>query len=279
LKIILYLSGRGLACLPQAEVRGILGKWEWKIKRSNIEKCRRFRPPHLNPLPNGERKKGRKTMKIKWYGHAAFLITSNQGVTIITDPYESGAYGGALSYGQIKDHADIVLTSHDHADHNDTKSLPGSPRVIKEKGSQKVKDIPFKGIATYHDPSKGSERGENTIFTFTVDGIQVCHLGDLGHLLSQKELSEIGPIDILLIPVGGYFTIDPKEAGQVADQIKPKVLIPMHFKTEKCGFPIAPVEDFLKGKTNVKRPKVSEISFEKEKLPQQMEIVVLEHAL
>lgn len=218
-------------------------------------------------------------MKIKWYGHAAFLITSNQGVKIITDPYESGAYGGALSYGPIKDQADIVLTSHDHADHNDTKSLPGSPKVIKEKGAQTVKEIPFKGIATYHDPSKGSERGGNTIFTFTVDGIQICHLGDLGHLLSSKEVTEIGHVDILLTPVGGYFTIDPKEAGQVADQIKPKVLIPMHFKTEKCGFPIAPVEEFLKGKINVKRPGGSEVSFEKENLPKEMEIVVLEPAL
>ena len=218
-------------------------------------------------------------MKIKWYGHAAFLITSDQGVKIITDPYESGAYGGQLSYGQIKDQADIVLTSHDHADHNDPKSLPGSPEIVKGSGSKTVKGISIKGISTYHDPSKGSERGANTIFTFTVDGIKVCHLGDLGHILSEKELAEIGSVDILFIPVGGYFTIDAKEATRVAEQIKPKVLIPMHFKTEKCGFPITPVEDFLKGKSNPKRPKTSEMAFEKKTLPQQMEILVLEHAL
>ncbi len=218
-------------------------------------------------------------MKIKWYGHAAFLITSDQGVKIITDPYESGAYGGQLAYGKIGDQADIVLTSHDHADHNDTKSLPGSPQVVKGSGTMSVKGVSFKGIATYHDPSKGRERGTNTVFTFTVDGIKVCHLGDLGHVLSEKEVAEIGPVDILLIPVGGYFTIDPKEATRVAEQIKPKVLIPMHFKTEKCGFPIAPVEDFLKGKGNVKRPKSSEATFDRTSLPQTMEIVVLEHAL
>jgi L-ascorbate metabolism protein UlaG (beta-lactamase superfamily) len=218
-------------------------------------------------------------MKIKWYGHAAFLITSDQGVKIITDPYESGAYGGQLSYGQIKDQADIVLTSHDHADHNDPKSLPGSPEIVKGSGSKTVKGISIKGISTYHDPSKGSERGVNTIFTFTVDGIKICHLGDLGHILSEKELAEIGSVDILFIPVGGYFTIDAKEATRVAEQIKPKVLIPMHFKTEKCGFPITPVEDFLKGKSNPKRPKMSEVVFEKKTLPQQMEILVLDHAL
>jgi L-ascorbate metabolism protein UlaG (beta-lactamase superfamily) len=218
-------------------------------------------------------------MKIKWYGHAAFLITSDQGTKIMTDPYEPGAFGGQLSYGKIRDQVDIVLTSHDHADHNYTKDLPGTPQIVKGSGPQTSRGISMKGIPTYHDPSKGSERGTNTIFTFKVDHVQLCHLGDLGHLLSDKELGEIGPVDILLIPVGGFFTIDPKEATRVAEQIKPKILIPMHFKTEKCGFPIAPVEDFLKGKKNVRRAKVSEATFEKATLPQQMEIVVLEHAL
>ena len=218
-------------------------------------------------------------MKIKWYGHSAFLITSDQGAKIMIDPYEPGAFGGQLSYGKIKDQVDIVLTSHDHADHNYTKDLPGTPQIVKGSGSKTAKGISMKGISTYHDPSQGSERGANTIFTLKIDNIQLCHLGDLGHLLSDKELAEIGPVDILLIPVGGFFTIDPKEATRVAEQIKPKIVIPMHFKTAKCGFPIAPVEDFLKGKTNTKRPKASEATFDKATLPQQMEIVVLEHAL
>ena len=218
-------------------------------------------------------------MKIKCYGHAAFLITSDKGVKIVTDPYEPGAFGGQLSYGQIKDQADLVLTSHDHADHNYTKDLPGTPQVVKGSGSKTVKGISIKGIATYHDPSKGSERGANTIFTLSVDGMKICHLGDLGHILSEKELAEIGPVDVLLIPVGGFFTIDPGEATRVAEQIKPKILIPMHFKTKKCEFPIAPVEDFLKGKTNTRQPQASEVTFDKAALPQQMEIVVLEHAL
>ena len=218
-------------------------------------------------------------MKIKWYGHAAFLITSDEGTKMIIDPYEPGAFGGQLSYGKINDQADIVLTSHDHADHNYTQDLPGAPQVVKGSGPKTLKGISIKGISTYHDPSKGSERGANTIFTIKINNIQLCHLGDLGHLLSEKELAEIGPVDILLIPVGGFFTIDPKEAIRVAEQIKPKILIPMHFKTGKCGFSIAPVEDFLKGKANVKRPKASEYAFDKATLPQQMEIVVLEHAL
>jgi L-ascorbate metabolism protein UlaG (beta-lactamase superfamily) len=218
-------------------------------------------------------------MKIKYYGHAAFLVTSDQGIKLITDPYEPGAFGGQLSYGKIIDKADIALVSHDHADHNDTASLPGPVEVVKGTGPKTVKGISLKGIPTYHDPSKGSERGTNTIFTFSVDGLQICHLGDLGHTLSQKELSDVGAVDILLIPVGGFFTLDAKEAAQVADQMKPKVIIPMHFKTEKCAFPIAPVEDFLQGKSHARRAGTSEISFSKETLPPQAEIVVLEHAL
>lgn len=218
-------------------------------------------------------------MKIKWYGHAAFLITSDEGTKILIDPYEPGAFGGQLSYGKIKDQADIALISHDHADHNDTTGLPGTPQVVKGSGSKTVKGISIKGVSTYHDPSKGSERGSNTVFTIKVNDVQLCHLGDLGHLLSNKELTEIGQVDILLIPVGGFFTIDPKQATRVVEQIKPKILIPMHFKTEKCGFSIAPVEDFLKSKPNIKRPKASEATFDRATLPQQMEIVVLEHAL
>jgi L-ascorbate metabolism protein UlaG (beta-lactamase superfamily) len=218
-------------------------------------------------------------MKIKWYGHAAFLITSDKGTKFIIDPYEPGAFGGQLSYGKIKDQADFVLITHDHADHNYTKDLPGDPQILKGSGSKTVKGISINGVATYHDPSKGSERGPNTVFTFKVDNIQACHLGDLGHILSDKELAEIGVVDVLLIPVGGFFTIDPKEATRVAEQIKPKVIIPMHFKTEKCGFPIAPVEDFLKGKTNARRPKADEVSFDKTTLPQRTEIVILDHAL
>ncbi len=218
-------------------------------------------------------------MKIKWYGHAAFLVTTDQGIKIIFDPYESGAYGGQLAYGKIKDEADIVLTSHDHADHNDIKSLPGSPHIVKGSGSKTIKGISIKGISTYHDSSRGKERGENTIFVLTVDEMKLCHLGDLGHRLGEKEVSEIGPVDILLLPVGGFFTIDAKEATEIAQQLKPKVVIPMHFKTSKCGFPISPVEDFLKGKTRVKRPGTNEISMEKKTLPSEMEIVVLEHAL
>ena len=218
-------------------------------------------------------------MKVKWYGHAAFLITSDKGVRALTDPYEPGAFGGQLAYGPIGDRVDLVLTSHDHADHNYTRDLPGSPQIVNGTVTETIEGIFVKGTATFHDPSNGRERGKNTVFTLTVDGVKVCHLGDLGHVLSGTEAADIGPVDLLLVPVGGFYTIDAREATRVVELIKPRVVIPMHFKTEKCGFPIASVDDFLKGKAGVKRPGTSEISFNKDELPQPTEIVVLTHAL
>ncbi len=218
-------------------------------------------------------------MKIKWYGHASFLLTSDTGTKIITDPYEPGGFGGAIAYGPIPDEADIVLVSHDHADHNHVPGLRGKPQVIKGNGSHKAKGMEFKGIAAFHDGRKGSERGENTIFCFTLDGISICHLGDLGHVLSEQEAGQIGPVDVLLMPVGGVYTIDPAQATQTAQRINPKILIPMHYKTSHCGFPLAKVEDFTSGKAGVRTIKGSEVEIKKEKLPQPIEIIVLDPAL
>jgi len=217
-------------------------------------------------------------MKVKYYGHAAFLITSNGGKRIITDPYKPGAFG-SISYGGIPDKADVVLVSHDHDDHNDSGGVPGNPEVVGTPGKRSVHGIDFNGISTFHDGSSGKERGKNIIFTFTLDGISICHLGDLGHALSQGEAEAIGPVDLLLLPVGGFYTIDAKEATEVAGQLTPAIIIPMHFKTAKCDFPIAPVEEFTKGKAAVKVLNSSEISLDKGKLPKETEIIVLQHAL
>ena len=176
-------------------------------------------------------------MKIKWLGHASFLVTSEEGKKIITDPYNVLP---EISYTPINESADVVTISHDHGDHNNDKAVKGNPHVIRGKGIRRVKGIEFKGIPSYHDAAQGSQRGENTIFRFTVDGINVCHLGDLGHLLNDKQIAEIGPVDILLIPVGGYFTIDAKQATTISQSLKARVIIPMHYKTSKCDSPYCP---------------------------------------
>ena len=217
-------------------------------------------------------------MRIKYYGHAAFLITSNQGTRIITDPFKPGAFG-AMSYGKILDEADVVLVSHDHDDHNYSAGLPGNPEVLRTPEKQSVHGIEFTGIPTFHDTSSGKERGGNIIFSFTVDGITVCHLGDLGHVLSKNEGEAIGDVDLLMIPVGGFYTIDSKVASEVVGQLNPSIIIPMHFKTGKCEFPITPVEEFTEGKAKVTVMNSSEISLNKGELPKETEIIVLQHAL
>jgi len=215
-------------------------------------------------------------MRVKWLGHACFLITSKDGLRVITDPY---AVGGGINYSPIEETADIVVVSHGHDDHSNVSAVQGKPEVVRGDGIKTVKDIQFKGIAAYHDASQGKQRGHNTVFCFTIDDIKLCHLGDLGHVLSPEQVNEIGAVDILFVPVGGFYTIDASVAGQVCDQLKPKIVIPMHFKTPKCAYPIAGVEDFLRGQKNVRGVGGSEVDFERERLPAAAEIVLLRPAL
>lgn len=215
-------------------------------------------------------------MKIKWLGHACFLITSKDGSRVITDPY---AVGGGIDYSPIKEAADVVVVSHEHGDHANVSAIQGKPQVIKGTGEKTARGIQFKGIATFHDASQGTERGPNTVFCFTVDGLNLCHLGDLGHALGRRQVTEIGVVDILLVPVGGFFTIDAAAARQVCDQLKPRIAVPMHFKTPKCTYPIAGVEDFLKGQRDVRKVAGSEVEFQREDLPAGTEIVLLHPAL
>jgi L-ascorbate metabolism protein UlaG (beta-lactamase superfamily) len=215
-------------------------------------------------------------MKVKWLGHSCFLVTSKSGVRIITDPY---AVGGGINYAPIKETADIVVVTHGHNDHSNVSAVRGTPEVVEGSGTKIAQGIQFRGIATYHDASQGEQRGPNIVFCFNVDDLQLCHLGDLGHVLSPGQVNEIGAVDILFVPVGGFYTIDATLASQVCDQLKPKVVIPMHFRTPKCVYPLAGVEDFLKGKKNVRKVGDSEVEFERERLPAAIQILLLQPAL
>ncbi|PIP13583.1 MAG: MBL fold metallo-hydrolase [bacterium (Candidatus Stahlbacteria) CG08_land_8_20_14_0_20_40_26] len=214
-------------------------------------------------------------MLIKYLGHAAFLIRNVEGIRIITDPY-SPTQG--IHYKPIDENADIVTVSHEHWDHNAVDLVGGNPVVIRKEGERSVRGITITGIPTFHDKEGGKERGENTVFVFDIDGLRLCHLGDLGHKLNKEQISLIGRVDICLIPVGGYFTIDVKEAKEVIESLNPKVVIPMHFKTSSLDFPIAGVEDFLKGTERVKRLGSSEYEIEKDKSPLEREVIVLKPA-
>ena len=215
-------------------------------------------------------------MKIKWLGHSSFMITSDSGTKVITDPYTPGGFG--LNYGEIRESADVVTVSHEHGDHNNVAAVGGNPEVVK--GTTEIKGIKFNGTPTHHDDAGGDQRGNNIIFCFEVDGVAVCHLGDLGHPLGDKEITEVGKVDILLIPVGGNFTIDAKIATEVCNKLSPKVIIPMHYQNERCpSFPVSGVEEFLQGKAGVSRPDASEAEFKQGELPATTQIVVLQPAL
>lgn len=215
-------------------------------------------------------------MKLKFLAHSSFLITTKDNTKIITDPYKSGCFGGSLGYKPINESADMVLVSHEHDDHNCVSEILGTPKVIKGAGNWTVQDIKITGISSYHDTQKGSARGENVIFIIESDGIRIAHLGDLGHSLTQVEYQAMGKIDVLLMPVGGYFTIDSKVATDIMNNLKPAITIPMHYKTPTLDFPIAKVDDFIKDKKNVKKINSSEIEINKNKLPKTSEIWVLD---
>ena len=207
-------------------------------------------------------------MRIKYIGHSCFLVTTGSGTRIITDPYEPGCYDGAVKYRPVGQEADIVLVSHGHADHSHIASVSGGPKVVQESGAKTIEGIKILGVSTYHDTSEGSERGSNIIFRFEVDGLALCHLGDIGHTLDDATAHQLKPVDILMMPVGGFFTISSEEADALIDSLRPGLVIPMHFKTEGADFPIAPVDDFLTGRKEVLWEGDSEVEIEASRLPE-----------
>ena len=218
-------------------------------------------------------------MKIRFLGHAAFLVTTAGGVKIVTDPYEPGGFGGAIGYGPLTEPADVVVVSHEHADHNYVDMVPGKPAVVRGAKEQSVKGVTFRAIAAHHDTAGGRQRGENVVWVIEADGLRVCHLGDLGHMLEAEQVGALAGVDVLMVPVGGTFTVDAKGATEVVDAVKPRVAIPMHYQTPKLGFDLAGVDQFLAGKTRVRRVGGSEMEVTRETLPEATEIVVLEPAL
>ncbi|EQB63951.1 MAG: beta-lactamase fold-like protein Zn-dependent hydrolase [candidate division Zixibacteria bacterium RBG-1] len=211
---------------------------------------------------------------IKWLGHAHFLISNNK-VKIALDPFDS-----SVGYPMPDVSADILLMSHGHLDHNNASAVKGNPVQITGYGKKSAKGIDFTGVKTYHDDQQGkSGRGENTVFVWEMEGIRFAHCGDLGHLLTEQNLKEIGAVDVVMIPVGGFYTIDSKVATQNIEKLKPKVVIPMHYKQPFMGddFPIDKVDVFLQGKKNVQKVGKNTLTLNKEKLPEETTIFVLEY--
>ena len=218
-------------------------------------------------------------MRIKYLGHAAFVLSLSDGRTVVFDPYESGSDDGALTYGPITGTFDIAVVSHDHADHCCEDVMEKAAHVIKSAGEHEIDGIKITSISTFHDESEGSERGANLISIVEAEGIRLAHLGDLGHMLPGDVADTLKRIDVVLVPVGGHFTIDAETALEIIEAIEPKLVIPMHYKTGKVAFPIEPVETFTGLVRRVEHAGASEITVARETLPGEWKVIVLDPAL
>ena len=211
-------------------------------------------------------------MKIKWLGHSCFLMTSSCGTRILTDPFDE-----KVGYRLPSVEANIVTTSHNHFDHGNIRAVKGNFTHYGKPGEFAARDVKIKGVATFHDESNGTKRGENTVFIFEIDGMRICHCGDLGHILSPQQVSEIGSVDVLLVPVGGTFTINYEGAVKVVEQLKPVVTIPMHYRTHVLTFALDSVDRFLSRIGNSNKLGLQEIELDKGSLEKYRGVVVLEY--
>lgn len=216
-------------------------------------------------------------MTITYHGHSCFKLKGKLG-TVVTDPFDNsvGFSPSALS-------ADIVTVSHDHGDHNAVSIVKGTSRrkkpfIIDFPGEYEVGGISVFGSKVFHDDEKGAQRGENIIQVILLDGIRFCHLGDLGHELTEEQVNKVGPIDVLFLPVGGVYTIDHQMAIKVARQLDPSVVIPMHYKTSEHKADVfgemKTVEEFVNEYGTEVAP-VEKLNLDAGRLPEETELVVL----
>ena len=187
-------------------------------------------------------------VQVSWLGHAMFLLEDGEGHRLVTDPFNDH-----VGYALPEISAGIVLVSHDHADHSNTSLVHGDPVVVRDPSPRDIAGIKIKGFPTFHDAKGGTERGRNIIFRWEMQGLAFVHLGDLGHALDAETADEIADPDVLFVPVGGFFTIEPDGAAEVVKALRPRIAVPMHFRNEACGFPIETEEPFASQFQKVER--------------------------
>ncbi|UCF49874.1 MAG: MBL fold metallo-hydrolase [Thermoplasmatales archaeon] len=206
-------------------------------------------------------------LQIRWHGHACFEITND--LTLVTDPHD----GKSIGIPAPTVSGDIILVSHDHYDHNSVKSVEKEDsKVVTDTRKRNISNIEIYGVDSFHDESKGAKRGNNIMYRFNVDEIKFCHLGDLGHDIDDEAVKQIGDVDILFVPVGGTFTVDDKKSWDVINKIKPRIIVPMHYKIGGLSLPIAGIDPFLEQTKHKIIHVGNEIDIEKDDLPQDTEI-------
>jgi L-ascorbate metabolism protein UlaG (beta-lactamase superfamily) len=210
-------------------------------------------------------------MDILWHGQSCFKI-KDKTTSVIVDPFDPTTTGLKLPKDLT---SDLLLVTHQHQDHNNTQAVSGDPVVIAGPGEYEVKGVSVVGIHSYHDKTEGSERGKNTIYQINIEGVNIVHLGDLGHPLTEEQTGEFNEVDILMIPVGGNYTIDAEEAAKVVASLEPKIVIPMHYKSEGSSADIAGVEGFLKEMGAENTEAVSKLTITRDKLPEETQVVLI----
>ena len=209
-------------------------------------------------------------MQIIWHGQSCFKIIGKD-ITIITDPY-----GSKYLSRPFKGKSNVVTISHHHDDHDYIKGIMGDPLIIDTPGEYEIRRVMIKGINSFHDKKQGKERGLNTIYIIKIEDVTICHLGDLGHLLDNDMLGKIGDVDILLIPVGGTYTLDTDDAIKVVNAIEPRMVIPMHYKIPGLKIKVDGADKFIK-ELGGKNSPISKLKTNKKSLPEEeIEIVVLQ---
>jgi L-ascorbate metabolism protein UlaG (beta-lactamase superfamily) len=215
-------------------------------------------------------------MQIIWHGQSCFQIISNQAknhqVNIVIDPFDEST---GLRLPKLE--ADILLVTHQHHDHNNIKGVLGNPLIIDGPGEYEKKEVFIQGISSFHDSLGGKERGLNTIYTIEAEDLHICHLGDFGQKeMTSEQLEKIGDVDILMIPVGGTYTISAKEAVKIMSQIEPTITIPMHYQIPRLKIKLEGLDKFLKTVGVKKLEPLSKLTVKKKDIsPEEAKIVVL----
>jgi L-ascorbate metabolism protein UlaG (beta-lactamase superfamily) len=209
-------------------------------------------------------------VEITFYGHACFRIREI-GVTVVTDPYEK-----EIGYTLPRIRADAVTISHSHEGHSCSRGFRGSPRILSCPGEYEIGGVFITGVPTFHDAQGGKERGQNIAFLFDFDGLTVCHLGDLGHVLTQSHVESLDGINVLLLPVGGRSTLDAARAAETVGLLEPNVVVPMHYRTPGLSRDLAPVSSFLKVMGIGELSPQETLKISASKLPQDTQVVVLQ---
>ena len=172
-------------------------------------------------------------MKLEWIGHACFRLTGENGTVVITDPYDE-----TVGAEMVPLQADLITMSHEHHDHNDESMIAGSPVILHGTQEAVVGGVTARAYGSYHDEVQGAKRGKNAIRVFEMDGLKVVHMGDQGCMPDEDILEAIADADVMMIPVGGFYTVDAKEAKAIIDSAKPKCVVPMHFITANGNYSV-----------------------------------------